>query len=402
MSIRSGSRLLSLGLIASLLSGATDVYAQAAPVSVPASASGAYPFSWRQHELTRPAAPVVTPASTPGGPPSDAIVLFNGRDLSAFVGGRGNGPPTAPTWKVENGYAEIVPRGGSIRTKESFGDAQIHLEWAAPTETGIGQNHSNSGVILMGQYEIQILDSYHFTDTYVDGSAGAIYGQYPPLANPVLPTGQFNVEDIIFRRPRFRSDGSLADPARATIILNGVVVQDNEVIFAPTAPEPPYQYVPHADAAPFTLQDHGEALRFRNIWARRLPDRPEPGAGYVPEAAALELAQLDRFVGTFYIAPPPAPATPRPVAQGVAPAGPPTGFGPPGAQSPAYTITRQGDQLMVRTAQGHVLRAIARSPTELWLPGLARDLTFTFDSAGKATEVLTTGEGTPMRAVPRP
>jgi hypothetical protein len=385
MRIRS-TTFSTLALLAISLQGVTHASAQSAPVSVPAaSQSGAFPFSWRQHEISRPQAPVVVPASQPNAPPSDAVVLFDGRDLSAWVGGQGN---EAPKWKVENGYAEVVPRGGSIRTRDSFGDVQLHLEWAAPTTgTSTGQNHSNSGVILMGRYEIQILDSYQYTTTYVDGTAGAIYGQYPPLASPLLPPGQFQTEDIIFRRPRFRPDGSLAEPARATVLINGVLVQNNEVIYGPTAPEPPYQYTPHADALPFSLQDHGQAIRFRNIWLRRIPERAEPGASYVPRPASLTTAQLDRFVGAYYNVPA-TPAAPRPA------------NAPP--QAPAYTITRDADGVLVRLGNGPTVRAIAASPTQLWLPGRARNLTFTFDPSGRATQLLVEGNGEQATAAPRP
>ena len=209
---------------------------------VPAAAQGvaltdSAPSRWRQHELNRPHAPPVTPASTLGAPPADATVLFDGRDLSAFVAGRPPAPgaaaaaPTPATWKVENGYVEAVPRGGSIRTKESFGDVQLHAEWATPNPPMLtGQDRGNSGIILMGQYEIQVLDSYGRTDTYADGTAGSIYGQYPPLVNASRPPGEWQTYDIYFRRPRFGSDGSLQEPARATVVLNSLLVQNNEII----------------------------------------------------------------------------------------------------------------------------------------------------------------------------
>ena len=375
-----------------------------------AGQSGSYPFSWRQHDVARPWPAVVRPAAQPGAPPSDAVVLFNGRDLSEqWQTNQGR----APNWIIENGYAEIPLAGGSIRTKRSFGDVQLHLEWAAPTETGPGQSRSNSGVTFLGQYEFQILDSYNASDTYVDGTGGSIYGQYPPLVNAALPTGQFNVMDIYFRRPRFRPDGSVAEPGRATIVLNGVLIQNNEVILGGTAPEPPYQYRVHPDSAPLSIQDHGQALRFRNMWARPIPERPEPPATYVPKPATLTTQQLDRFVGSYYMvgagpgAPrygqrpaPPQPGQPAPAPGGGGGGG---GFGG-GANNPAYVITRTADQLMVRLGAGTTVRAIPVSETQLWLPGRARDMTFTFDAAGKVTNVKVAGTGQDLdtNVAPRP
>jgi hypothetical protein len=357
------------------------------------SAAGAQsaPFSWRQHELTRPHAPPVTPAATLGAPPSDAIVLFDGKDLSAFVragrGGPGAAAPAAPepaAWKVENGYMEVVPRGGSIRTKESFGDIQLHAEWAAPNPPQLtGQDRGNSGFILMGQYEIQVLDSYGRTDTYADGTAGSIYGQYPPLVNASRAPGEWQVYDIYFRRPRFRTDGSIKEPARATIVHNGVLVQNNEIIEGPTSPTPPYGYVAHADALPFSIQDHGQAVRFRNIWVRRLGERPEPKAGYVPNAIALTPEQLQGVVGSYYI---------QRVAGAGAPAGGAPSVGPP---SPMYTVTVRGGELFVAVGGGggvaRPVRAIPTAIDRLWMTGRAAELVLTRDANGLVTAISEAG-----------
>ncbi len=360
--------------------------------SLVASTAGAQsaPFSWRQHELTRPHAPPVTPAPTLGAPPSDAMVLFDGRDLSAFVRARGGGPagaaPAAPepaTWKVENGYMEVIPRSGSIRTKESFGDIQLHAEWAAPNPPQLtGQNRGNSGLILMGQYEIQVLDSYGRTDTYADGTAGSIYGQYPPLANASRPPGEWQVFDIYFRRPRFRTDGSVQEPARATVVHNGVLVQNNEILQGPTAPTPPYGYVAHADALPFSIQDHGQAVRFRNIWVRRLNERPEPKAGYVPNAIALTPAQLQGIAGSYYIQRAPGAA------------GAPAGGAPnAGSQSPTYTVTVRGNELYVALGGGSArpARAIPTAINRLWMTGRAAELVLTRDANGLVTSISEAG-----------
>jgi hypothetical protein len=331
------------------------------------------PSGWRQHEMNRPHPPAVTPAPHAGQvqPPADAIVLFDGRDLSAFVTGQG-----APAgWKVENGYMEVVPGSGSIRTREEFGDVQLHLEWAtANPPVGTGQNRSNSGVILMGRYEIQVLDSYGRTDTYPDGQAASIYGQYPPLVNASRGPGEWQTYDIIFRRPRFNDDGSVREPARVTVLHNGVAVQANETLWGPTSPPPPHAYVPHADAAPFSLQDHNELLRYRNIWVRRLEDRPAPPSGYEPAPATLTPAQLDRFVGNYYRVPAPGQQQPT---------------------TPTYTVTREGNQLMVRSGTGAPVPAIAVSENRIWITGRASEATFTF--GGQAGSQVQVGNVTAVR-----
>jgi hypothetical protein len=354
----------------------------AACLTVAATAAAqqpAYPSAWRQHELNRPHAKPVTPASTLGAPPSDATVLFDGKDLSAFVGGRGDST-YAPRWKVENGYVEVVPRTGSIRTKEAFGDIQLHAEWAEPNPPQLtGQNRGNSGLILMGQYELQVLDSYGRTDTYADGTAGAIYGQYPPLVNATRPPGEWQTYDIYFRRPRFKADGSLQEPARVTAVVNGVLVQNNEVITGPTAPIPPSGYVKHDDELPLTIQDHGQPIRFRNVWVRRIEPRPEPPAGYVPNAVALSAAMLKGTAGEFYRE---RPANAQAAANAAAQNRP---------QSPAYTITVKGNEIWVATGgfggSSPAVRAIPTAPDRLWLMSRATELVLTRDATGVVTGV---------------
>lgn len=228
---------------------------------------------WAIHDLNRPQPPIVHPgaASTPespGRPPSDAIVLFDGKDLSQWQ--IGSGEPAK--WKVENGYMEVAPRAGSILTRRGFGDCQLHLEWATPLVVkGEGQGRGNSGVLLMGKYEVQVLDSYSNT-TYPDGQAAALYGQYPPLVNASRPPGEWQTYDIIFRRPRFDQDGKLVRPARVTVLHNGVVVQDSVELMGPTTHRARPPYTAHPDQLPLTLQDHGELVRYRNIWIRELPE----------------------------------------------------------------------------------------------------------------------------------
>lgn len=231
-----------------------------------AMASGGFPI----HSMTRPHPPVITPP--PGGPPvtppSDAVVLFDGKSLDKWESSDSAGGPAK--WKVENGYMEVVRGTGSIRTKQSFGDAHLHVEWTSPNPpTGTGQNRGNSGVFLMGQYEVQVLDSYNNT-TYADGQAAAIYGQYPPLVNAMRPPGEWQVYDIVFRAPRFGPTGAVTTPARMTVFHNGVLVQDNVQLLGPTSHQTRDPYVPHPDRLPIGLQDHGDPVRFRNIWIREL------------------------------------------------------------------------------------------------------------------------------------
>lgn len=217
--------------------------------------------------VVSPATPSTDQAA--GQAPSDAIVLFAGgssEELSAWE--RPNGDP-AP-WKVTDGYFEVVPRTGGIQTKQGFGDVQLHIEWSAPMPPeGEDQDRGNSGVFLMNTYEVQVLDSYE-NDTYPDGQAAALYGQYPPLVNAMSAPGEWNVYDIVFRRPRFDEDGTLVSPAYVTVFHNGVLVQNHEEMTGPSGhrSRPPYEA--HADRLPISLQDHDHPVRFRNVWVREL------------------------------------------------------------------------------------------------------------------------------------
>jgi hypothetical protein len=226
--------------------------------------------SWPVHSMDRPRPPVVDPGAEgpPVPPPSDATVLFDGTSLSAWRLQDG----TPAKWTIRDGYTEVAPGTGSIVTKQTFGDVQLHIEWATPVPArGEGQERGNSGVFLMGLYEIQVLDSYR-NDTYADGQAAALYGQTPPLVNASRPPGQWQTYEIVFRRPRFAADGSVREPARATVFHNGVLVHENAVIMGRTAHARPARYEPHADRLPLMLQDHGDPVRFRNIWVRELRD----------------------------------------------------------------------------------------------------------------------------------
>lgn len=226
--------------------------------------------TWPPNSMDRPRPPVVQPGapSAPVPPPADAIVLFDGKSLDQW-----ETQGKAPRWKLENGYLEVVGGTGSITSRRSFGDIQLHLEWATPRPArSSGQNRGNSGVFLMGHYEVQILDSWQ-NETYADGQAAALYGQHPPLVNASRAPGEWQTYDIIFRRPQFNSDGSLQRPGRATVFHNGVLVHDGAEFKGRTVHNAEAKYSPHADLGPIQLQDHGDPVRFRNIWLRELTPR---------------------------------------------------------------------------------------------------------------------------------
>ena len=231
---------------------------------------------WRVHDGNRPQPRGVTPGTfstldAPGEPPSDAVVLFDGKDVSKWVG-RDGGPVQ---WKVEDGYMEVTPRTGDIQTRDHFGDCQLHLEWAAPAEVrGDSQGRGNSGVFLMGLYEIQVLDGYN-NPTYADGITAAIYGQYPPLVNACRKPGEWQVYDIFFVAPRFDGD-KLVRPARVTVVHNGVLVHHHREAMGPTGHKKVASYdTPHPSKGPLRLQDHSNPVRYRNIWIREIGDYDE-------------------------------------------------------------------------------------------------------------------------------
>jgi hypothetical protein len=239
--------------------------------AIAAGADAQDPRDWAIHDEKRPQPRIVDPGAaptgdSPGRAPADAIVLFDGKDLSQWRSQKEGGGP-AP-WKVESGYMEVVAGSGGIQTAAGFGDCQLHLEWASPASaTGEGQNRGNSGVFLMGQYEVQILDS-HGNTTYPDGQAAAIYGQYPPLVNPTRPPGEWQVYDIVFFGPRFDAAGKLLRPGRFTVFLNGVLTQHNVELVGPTSHKVRDPYTAHPEKGPVSLQDHDHPVRFRNIWLR--------------------------------------------------------------------------------------------------------------------------------------
>jgi len=226
-----------------------------------------------QHDRNRPQPAVIDPGTsssqqTPGRPPSDAVVLFDGRDLSKWQHKDGS----AAKWKLDAGYFEVVPGTGQLYTRASFGDCQLHVEFAEPTPPlGEEQERGNSGVFLHDRYEVQVLDSYQ-SQTYPDGQAGAIYGQFPPLVNASRAPGLWQIYEIVFHGPRFDATGHLTRPARLTVFLNGVLVQDEAELTGPTAHRQRPPYVVEPEKLPLSLQDHGNAVRYRNIWIRELPE----------------------------------------------------------------------------------------------------------------------------------
>jgi len=227
---------------------------------------------WHVHDGNRPQPKVVTPGTNstqeaPGIPPSDAVILFDGTDLSGWVAKKGG----EAGWKVEDGYMEVVPGTGNIQTKEQFGDCHLHLEFRSPHEVkGEGQGRGNSGVFLMGRYEIQVLDCYE-NPTYPDGTTGAIYGQFPPLANACRKPGEWSEYDIIWEAPRFEGNRVIR-PAFVTVLLNGIVLHHHMELLGVTSHRVLTTYEPHGLVGPLELQDHGDLVRFRNIWYRPLPD----------------------------------------------------------------------------------------------------------------------------------
>jgi hypothetical protein len=249
---------------------------------------------WLEHDRDRPQPTVVDPGSAstadqPGRPPSDAVVLFNGSDTSSWVAL--DGSPTK--WVVHDGAFECVPGSGFARTLQCFGDCQLHVEWATPTPPhGESQGRGNSGVFFgFDRYECQVLDSYQ-NKTYADGSAAAIYGQYPPLVNVSRPPGVWQTYDIVWTAPRFAPNGHLLSKARETVFHNGVLVQNNVELTGPTSWLERAPYVAHPERTPIALQDHGNPVRYRNLWVREL-------GHYAHKEYRLADSLLDTYVGDY-------------------------------------------------------------------------------------------------------
>lgn len=229
------------------------------------------------HDKERPRPPVITPAERFGQPPSDAIILFDGTDLSEWKSDKGG----EARWKIIDDYMEVPKKAGGIHTEKVFGNCQLHIEWCTPEGVDpkiTDQKRSNSGVFFMDRYEVQILDSYtenNYEDnkTYADGQAAAIYGQNPPMVNACRKAGEWQSYDVSFLRPIFDKNDKCIRKARITVLHNGVVVHNNLDIEGTTSHKRKARYRPHK-AGRIRLQDHGNPMRFRNIWIRELPEQP--------------------------------------------------------------------------------------------------------------------------------
>lgn len=227
------------------------------------------PIYWEVHDEDRPQPPRVNPGPSPAEPspvPADAVVLFDGSDLAEWGARDGSAAP----WVLEDGLLEVAPGTGDLYTREGFGDVQLHVEWRAPADIeGEGQGRGNSGIFLMGLYEVQVLES-HDSQTYPDGQAAAIYGQYPPLVNAMRPPGEWQTYDIHFQRPHFDEHGEVARPAIMTVFHNGILVQDGVELTGPVGHYERPRYEAHDARLPLRLQDHGNPVQFRQIWVRDL------------------------------------------------------------------------------------------------------------------------------------
>lgn len=314
---------------------------------------------WRLHDMQRPEPHPIHPGDVRmGQPPSDAEVLFDGSNLDRWRSS-GGGPAG---WKVEDGYMEVEGEE-DIVTRGSFGDCQLHVEWAAPAMvSGDSQARGNSGVFFMGgRYEIQVLDSYQ-NSTYADGHAGAIYGQYPPRVIASRPPGEWQSYDIIFHGPRFEEDGSLERPARITVFHNNVLVQDNVTLTGPTAWLTRPEYEPHPEKLPIELQNHGDPVRFRNIWIRELSapdplDSPHERPEITPEIT-LTAEQLERFTGAY---------------------------GDP--NDPFAVVSEKDDALFIKVGNQDPVRLVPQSETVFVPDLLDARITFHVDAQGQVRQV---------------
>ena len=228
---------------------------------------------WMVHDENRPAPPIITPGGRRSSPPSDATVLFDGTEAAMANWTDTKGQPTK--WIAGEGYMESVKGAGYIQTKQQFGSCQLHVEFATPEKVeGTSQGRGNSGVFLQGQYEVQVLDSYE-NKTYPDGQCGALYGRAVPLVNACRKPGEWQTYDIIYHRPLFDKDGKVTRKATFTILQNGVLIQDHVVLEGGTGwinAHTVTNYKAHGDKGPIQLQDHGNPVRYRNVWVRELKD----------------------------------------------------------------------------------------------------------------------------------
>ena len=259
------------------------------------SALAQLPNGWKSHDLERPQPKVVTPAAKSTDAPSDAIVLLGSEKLTGWTDEIGN--PTK--WKYADGVLESVKKAGYIYSKEKFGDCQLHVEFATPTPPkGDGQGRGNSGVFFYDDdFEVQVLDNFK-NETYPDGTVGALYGQHAPLVNAARGPGEWQTYDIVFRRPRFNEDGSVKSPARLTVMLNGIFVQDAAECYGTTSWLQPTPFTDKGDETRISLQDHGNPVRYRNIWVRRLAETP-PTPPTPQVTIELTNEQKKNYIGKF-------------------------------------------------------------------------------------------------------
>jgi hypothetical protein len=328
------------------------------------------PTGWKAHDWDRPRPNIITPgpSNLPLAPPSDAIVLFDGHSLDAWRASDG-GPAK---WIIQDGVMESVPGSGYVYTAQPFGDVQLHIEWASPAKVeGKSQGRGNSGVFLQGLFEVQVLDSFDNV-TYADGQAGSIYGQYPPLVNASRKPGEWQSYDVIFRAPKYRDDGSLEEPARMTVLHNGVLVQDNVRPFGPTSWMQHHPYEKKLERLPLSLQDHGNPVRYRNVWVRELPPPAiePPAMPYDPVVVALTEAETNHIIGRY-----------TQINGGV------------------WEIKQRDGKLYFIVA-GPQMEMIPHAANEFGLRKTAGILKFTFDDLGKPKELKFTMGGSEMRAVP--
>jgi hypothetical protein len=264
-----------------------------------ASAFGQLPTGWKAHDWDRQRPEIVAPGASnlPLLPPSDAVVLFDGKNLDEWRASDG-GPAK---WVIKDQVMESVPGSGYVFTAKSFGDVQLHVEWAAPEKVqGKSQGRGNSGVFLQGMIEVQVLDSFE-NITYADGQAGSIYGQYPPMVNVSRKPGEWQSYDIVYRKPSFGEDGKLQQPARITVFHNGVLIQDNVRPLGPTSWLQHGNYSKGEDKRPLSFQDHGNPVRYRNVWVRELPPESivQPEKPYDPVIVSLKPEQQSKLIGKY-------------------------------------------------------------------------------------------------------
>jgi hypothetical protein len=316
----------------------------------PNFAHGQLETGWKAHDLSRPLPQIATPADENLSikPPSDALILFDGSDLSQWSDSQGG----KSKWKVNDGVLIATPKSGNLFTKKKFGDCQLHLEWQIPADIKRkGQGRGNSGIYFMESFEIQILDTLA-NKTYADGMAGAIYGQYPPLVNAARPAGKWQSYDIIFHRPHFHADGSLKSRATATVLFNGVLIQDNSAFLGPTTWIKHLGYEKGPDKRRMSLQDHGNPTRFRNIWIRELAGkRALPKQPYPSPAVELSDDNLQRLVGDYG----------------------------------DFKVVKSDDKLFCRFYQTK-MELLALSESEFLMKKCAGKLIFDFDDDGKVKE----------------